>query len=247
MIRTIFATVSLLAMFVGQAGGADIKVVASGALQEALSKAFSEFEKSSTHKLDVTWAGAAIYRPLLSSEKAFDAVIIASADADALIQAKKLRTSKIDLAKTGVGIGVRKGKPRPDISTTERVKAALLDAGSIGYSMGPSGTYVERLVSKLGIENEVRPKLKRARTGQEVGRLIANGEVDIGFQPISELMHAEGVDFVGGMPNEIQSFTVYSFVPHADLRDEKAIQELSEFLVSPTVQSAFRRVGMERP
>jgi molybdate transport system substrate-binding protein len=246
MIRPVFA-ITLLAMFLGQAGAAEIRIVASGAVHDALSKALFDFEKSSSHKIDVTWAGAAVYRLLLSSEKPFDAVIIASADADALIQARKLRSSKVDLAKTGVGIGVRKGKPRPDISTTERVKAMLLEAGSIGYSMGPSGTYVEKLIAKLGIESEVRPRLKQARTGREVGRLIANGEVEIGFQPISELVHAEGVDFVGGLPNEIQSFTVYSFVPHAQLRDEKAIQELAEFLISPAVQTAFQRVGMERP
>ncbi len=247
MKRFVLSTVILLCMLVGPGVTAEIRIVASGAMQDALSKALSDFEKSSSHTIDVTWAGAAVYRPLLSSGKAFDAVIIAAADAEAFIKSGTLKAPKSDLAKTGIGIGVRKGQPKPDISTVERIKAALLKAESIGYSMGPSGAHVEKLVSKLGIESEVRPKLRQTKSGREVGKLIASGGVEIGFQPISELVHAEGVDFVGGLPIELQSFTVYSFVPHSQAKDDKAVRELAEFLGTPAVRAAFGSAGMELP
>jgi molybdate transport system substrate-binding protein len=247
MVRLALSTISLLAALLGQVSAAEIKLVASGALHDALRKALSEFEKSTSHKVDVTWAGAAVYRPLLSSDKPFDAVIITVADADAFIKDGKLRAPKLVLAKTGIGIGIGKGKPKPDISTTERLKATLLQAQSIGYSMGPSGSYVEKLISQLGIENEVRPKLRQTKTGREVGKLIANDGVEIGFQPISELVQAEGVDFAGALPNEIQSFTVYALVTHSGVKDEKAVQVLAEFLKSPAVQSALKSAGMEQP
>jgi molybdate transport system substrate-binding protein len=127
------------------------------------------------------------------------------------------------------------------------VKAALLRARTIGYSMGPSGVYVEKLIAQLGIEAEVRPKLKQSKSGREVGKLIASGEVEIGFQPISELVNAEDVDLVGGLPNDIQSFTVYAFATHTQVTNGKAVQELAEFLRSSAVQAAFEKAGMERP
>lgn len=247
MRRLALSIIMLLVVSLGQASAAEIKLVASGALHDALSKALSNFETSSSHKLDVTWAGAAVYRPLLSSDKSFDAAIIASTDADTFIQSQTLRAPKVNLAKTGVGLGVRKGQPRPDISTIERVKATLLQAQTIGYSMGPSGAYVEKLIDKLGIAHEVRPKLRQTKTGREVGALIDKGEVELGFQPISELVHAEGVDFVGGLPSEIQSFTTYSFLIHSKVRDENAVRELRDFLTSPIVQAAFKSAGMEQP
>ena len=243
----VFVAIALLTVITGPAGADELRIIASGALHDALSKALSDFEKSTSHKIDVTWAGAAVYRPILSSDKPFDAVIIAAPDADTFIQSRKLRAPKVDLAKTGIGIGVRAGQPKPDISTVARVKETLLQARSIGYSMGPSGAYVEKLITNLGIADEVRPKLRQATSGREVGKLIASGGAEIGFQPISELVHAEGVDFVGGLPNDIQSFTVYSFAAHTQVRDEKAVQELSNFLKSPQVRAAFQSAGMELP
>jgi molybdate transport system substrate-binding protein len=247
MARLAFLAMTLLTVLIGQAGATDIKIIASGATHDALSKVLSDFEKSTSRKIDVTWAGAAVYRPILSSDKPFDAVIIAASDADAFIKSEKLRAPKLDLAKTGIGVGVRKGQSKPNISTAEQVKATLLQARSIGYSMGPSGAYVEKLVANLGIADEVRPKLRQTKSGREVGKLIASGDVEIGFQPISELVHAEGVDFVGGLPSELQSYTVYSFVIHAQVRDEKVVQELSDFLKSAEVRKAFQSAGMEQP
>ncbi len=247
MKRFVLAATVLLALSTAQAGATEIRLLASGALHDALSKALSDFEKSKSLKIDVTWAGAAVYRPILSSDKPFDAVIVTAADADAFIKSQKLRAPKVDLAKTGIGIGVRKGQPKPDISTVERVKDTLLQARSIGYSMGPSGAYVQKLIATLGIADAVRPKLRQTTSGREVGKLIATGDVEIGFQPISELVHAEGVDFVGGLPSEIQSFTVYSFAVHAKVSDEKAVQDLSDFLRTSQVRGALQSAGMEQP
>lgn len=123
----------------------------------------------------------------------------------------------------------------------------LLQAKSVGYSMGPSGAYVEKLIAKFGIEDQVRPKLKQTKSGREVGKLVASGDAEVGFQPISELVNAEGVDFVGGLPNDIQSFTVYAFATHSAVAEERAVQELLDFLKTSAVTAAFGRAGMEKP
>lgn len=111
MKRLLISTIIVSMAFIGTVSAAEIRLVASGAMHDALRNVLSDFEKSSSHKVDVTWAGAAVYRPLLSSDKTFDAVIVASADADTFIRNGKLKAPETVLAKTGVGIGVRKGQP----------------------------------------------------------------------------------------------------------------------------------------
>ena len=112
--------------------------------------------------------------------------------------------SRVDVAKSGVGVGVKAGAPKPDISTVEALKKTLLAAKSIGYSTGPSGNYVVGLFQRMGIADEVKPKLKQTPTGVFVGSIIASGEAEIGFQQVSELSHFAGVDYVGPLPADVQ-------------------------------------------
>ena len=149
------------------------------------------------------------------------------------------------MAKSGVGVGVPKGAPKPDVSTTEALKKTLLTAKSIGYSTGPSGVYMISLFDRLGLSEQVRDKLKQTPTGVFVGTIIANREVEIGFQQVSEVGNFPGVDYVGPLPAEVQQTTVFSSGIVADAKEAEAARALVKFLTTPEAGAAFRKRGME--
>jgi molybdate transport system substrate-binding protein len=142
-------------------------------------------------------------------------------------------------------VAVRKGAPKPDISTVDALKKTLLAAKSIGYSTGPSGVYVLAMFQKLGIATEVTPKLKQTPTGVFVGSIVASGEVELGFQQVSELMHFPGLDYVGPLPAEVQLVTVFSSGIQTGAKEVDATKALVKFLTAPAAASAYTKRGLE--
>jgi molybdate transport system substrate-binding protein len=153
--------------------------------------------------------------------------------------------SRVDLAKSGVGVAVKAGAPKPDISTVDALKKTLLAAKSIGYSTGPSGVYIVSLFQRLGIAEEVKGKMKQTPTGVFVGSFIAKGEVEIGFQQVSELSHFEGVDYVGPLPAEVQLFTTFASGIIAGTKEADAAKALVKFITAPAAAAAYKKRGME--
>ena len=153
--------------------------------------------------------------------------------------------SRVDVAKSGVGVGVKAGAPKPDISTVEALKKTLLAAKSIGYSTGPSGNYVVGLFQRMGIADEVKPKLKQTPTCVFVGSIIASGEAEIGFQQVSELSHFAGVDYVGPLPADVQYITVFASGIATGAKEADAAKALVKFITAPTAAPAFKKRGME--
>ena len=135
--------------------------------------------------------------------------------------------------------------PKPDVSTTEALKKTLLAAKSIGYSTGPSGVYMIGLFQRLGIADEVKPKLKQTPTGVFVGSIIASGEAEIGFQQVSELSHFAGVDYIGPLPADVQQFTTFASGIMAGAKEADAAKALVKFITSPNAAAAFKKRGME--
>src|SRR5439155_6314596 len=132
-----------------------------------------------------------------------DLVIMSASAIEEQIKLGKVAAgSRVNLASSGTGLAVKRGAPKPDIASIDALKKTLLTAKSIGYSTGPSGVYVVGMFQKLGIGDEVKPKLKQTPSGVFVGTLIANGDAEIGFQQISELVHFPGIDYVGPLPAE---------------------------------------------
>jgi molybdate transport system substrate-binding protein len=176
----------------------------------------------------------------------FDFVVLASSALDALISSGHLLShGRIDFARSGVAVGVKAGAPRPDIASEAAVREAVLKAHRVGYSTGPSGVYLIRLFERWGVTNSLANRLVQAPPGVPVGTLIARGEVALGFQQLSELMHLPDVDVVGMLPPEIQVLTVFSAaVCRAGSRPEVTAALLS-FLASPETDDAKRRHGME--
>jgi molybdate transport system substrate-binding protein len=153
--------------------------------------------------------------------------------------------SRVDLAKSGVGVGVKSGASKPDIRTTEALKKTILAARSIGYSTGPSGIYIIGLFQRMGVADEIKGKLKQTPTGVFVGSIIANGEAEIGFQQVSELSHFAGVDYVGPLPADVQQFTMFSSGIIVGAKDADGAKTLVKFVTAPSAAAAFKKRGME--
>jgi len=176
----------------------------------------------------------------------FDIVVLASDAIDKLLEAGKvLAGSKVDLVRSGVAVAVKAGAPRPDISSEEALRRALLSAPSIGYSTGPSGTALVKLFERWGIAGEIKSRIVQAPAGVPVGSLVARGEVALGFQQLSELMYLEGIDLCGPMPEAVQIITTFSGGVCASSHLPEAARRLLDFMASPAAAAAKRRQGMD--
>src|SRR5262249_41434749 len=227
-------------------GAAEIKVLSTQATEEAYRELVPQFEKASEHKVTTNFTGTLGAMKRLADGEAYDLLIMSSQSIDELTKSGKVVAgSRVDLAKSGVGVAVRKGAPKPDISTVDALKKTLLAAKSIGYSTGPSGVYVGAMFQKLGSAAEVTPKLKQTPTGVFVGSIIANGEAELGFQQVSELMHFPGLDYIGPLPAAVQLMTVFSSGIQTGAKEADAAKALVKFITAPAAASAYTKRGLE--
>ena len=228
------------------AQAAEVRVLASNAIKAAYLELVPEFEKSSGHKVASTWSGTLDIKKRLAAGETYDLLIMAAPELDEFIkQGKLVAGSRIDLVKSGVGVAVKAGAPRPDISSAESIKAALLSAKSIGYSQGPSGTYLVGLFQKMGIADAIKDKVKVSVVGQPVGNMVASGEAEIGFQQVSELLPVKGIDFLGPLPASIQQITTFSAGQFADAKEPAAAKALAAFLAAPAATPVKKKHGLD--
>lgn len=177
--------------------------------------------------------------------EAFDAVFLASDAIDRLIASGHVSGARVDLVRSPVAIAVRRGAPRPDVGTEEKLRAAVRTASRISYSTGPSGVHLQKLFERWGIADEIAPRIVQAPPGVPVGSLVAQGDVDLGFQQLSELMNLPGVDVIGGLPGDTQFITTFSAGVCAKSTQEAAVQAMFAFMNSPQAAESKRRHGME--
>ena len=140
---------------------------------------------------------------------------------------------------------MRSGLPKPDISSGEAIKKAVLSAKSVAYSSGASGFYLAELFQKMGIADQIKDKVKQPASGAQIGELMASGEADLGFQQISELLHVKGIDYLGPLPADIQNITVFSVGLHTAAHESDAAKALVKFLTRPEAGQIIKRTGME--
>ena len=176
----------------------------------------------------------------------FDVVVLASEAIDQLIAAGRVvADSKTDLVRSGVAIAVRQGAPRPDIGTEGTLRGAVLAARTLGYSTGPSGAALQKLFDRWGIAETLRGRIVQAPPGVPVGTLVARGEVELGFQQRSELIHLEGIEVLGSMPPGLEIVTTFSGGLCAVSTQPEAVRALLDFMRSPEAAEAKCRQGME--
>jgi molybdate transport system substrate-binding protein len=229
----------------GAVQAAELKVLASGAVKEAYTELIPQFEKSSGHKVAITWAGTVDIKKKIGAGETYDVVVVAAPEIDGFIKDGKVAAgSKVDLVKSGVGVAVKAGAPKPDVSSGDALKKALVAAKSVGYSQGPSGVYMQSLFEKMGIADQVKAKAKITTPGVPVATLIRGGEAEIGFQQVSELIHEQGIDFLGALPNDIQQITTFSGGIHSASKEQAAAKALQAFLTAPARVDTLKKHGL---
>lgn len=229
----------------GAVQAAELKLLASGAVKEAYAELIPQFEKSSGHKVAITWAGTVDIKKKVAAGEAYDVVLIASPEMDAFIKDGKIAAgTKVDVVKSGVGVAIKPGTPKPDLTSGEGLKKALITAKSVGYSTGPSGVYVASLFEKWGIADQIKAKAKITTPGVPVAALIRNGEAEIGFQQVSELIHEPGIDFLGPVPNDVQRITTFSSGIPPGAKEKDAAKALQTFLTAPARADTLKKHGL---
>jgi molybdate transport system substrate-binding protein len=246
------ARIALLVLLTAVAVHADgITVMSSGALSAALRELMPAFERASGSTLTVvsggSVAGAAESIPdrLQRGERA-DVVIMAAAGIDDLAKAGHLVAgSRVDLARSSIGVAVRAGAPKPDIGSVDALRRALLAAKSVAYSASVSGVYIStELFQRLGIAAQMASKSRKV-DGEPVGAVVARGEAELGFQQISELRPVPGVEIVGPLPADVQRVTVFSAAAGARSANPAGGRALITFLSSPAAAAAIAKSGMD--
>jgi molybdate transport system substrate-binding protein len=242
----LLAVATVMGDYAGSARADEVKVLAANAVKEPILALAATFEKATGHKVTVSWSGTeGIAKRIMDGEVA-DVVVVGSASIDRLIQAGKLVPGgQARFAKVGVGVAVRAGLPKPDISSADSVRKAVLDAQSVAYSSGPSGQYIAEMFTRLGIAEQVKDKLKLPPSNVLVGEVLARGEADLGFQQISDLLNVRGIDYLGPLPSEIQNITVYSAGLHSAAPAPDAAKALMKSLTAPEAGTTIKKSGME--
>ena len=233
-----------------EAGG-EVRVVSSGGLNEVLATLRPEFERATglkVHAESGSSMGAsptAIPQRLERGER-FDVMLLAAEAFDAYAaRGQAMAGSRVDIARSLIGMAVRQGAPVPDISTVERFRQVLLDAKSIGYSASASGVYIEaEMFRRLGIHDQVMPKARKILT-LRVASVVASGEVEIGFQQVSEILPIPGVTFAGPIPEEVQRATIFSGGLGANPANLDGGRALLRFLASEQAAPVLVRNGLE--
>jgi molybdate transport system substrate-binding protein len=233
----------------GGARAAELKVLTAGAFKQVLLALLPDFERQTGHKVIVQNDTVGALRKRIEAGEGSDLVILTPAAVDELANSGNIVPgSRADLARVGVGVMVRAGAPAPDISSVEAFKRALLAAKSVAYidpaSGGSSGIYVARLLDKLGIAEEIKPKAK-LKQGGYVADLIVSGAADLGIHQISEIVPVKGVTLVGPLPPEIQNYTVYAAGLGAHAKEPEAARALMKELTGPAAAGVLKSRGME--
>ncbi|MBX9775714.1 MAG: molybdate ABC transporter substrate-binding protein [Xanthobacteraceae bacterium] len=232
------------------AEAAEIKVICAVGMQPVMQDIGPMFERATGHKLAIMFAtgGATVQR--VRDAEATDVVIAIREGIDSLVKAEKVLASTATvLASTGISVAIRKGAPRPDISSLEALKRTLLTAKSITY-LNPadgaaSGIHFAKVLDRLGIANELKSKTVFAARASEVGVIVAKGEAEIGVLQFQLLFSVPGIDIVGPLPGDLQSTTVFSIAISGTAKDAQAAKALIDFLRTPEAVAVIKAKGME--
>lgn len=215
------------------------------ATRQLLSELGAEFGRRGAATVDFESVGGVDAARRIQAGEAFDLVVLASDAIDRLIVAGRVVAgSRVDLVRSGIAMAVRAGAPLPDIGSEDAVRRAVLAARSLSYSTGPSGVHLAGLFERWGIAGQIEERIVQAPPGVPVGTLVARGEVELGFQQLSELMHLEGISVVGPLPPAIQFVTTFSAGLCVGAAQPAAVRALIDFMHSADAEPAKRRQGM---
>jgi molybdate transport system substrate-binding protein len=249
--RAVALGITGIFLFSGLATAAEVRVVSSGGFAAAYRALAPEFERATGNTLVTGWGPSmgdtpeAVPARLRRGEPIDVLIMVGYALDDLVKQGKVVADSRVDLARSGIGVVVRAGAPKPDISSVDALRRTLLAAKSIAYSDSASGVYIStEMFKRLGIAGQVASKA-RMIPAEPVGAVVARGEAEIGFQQISELKPITGIDLVGPLPPEVQQYTVFSAGIVVGAKEPAGGKALIRFLASPAAAPAIVESGME--
>ena len=220
--------------------------ISSMATRQVLAELAAAYRQQSGVMVEFESVGGVDAARRVQAGETFDVVVLAADAIDKLVAAGRvIADSKTDLVRSAVAIAVRAGAPRPDIGSEDALRRAVLSARTIGYSTGPSGTALLKLFERWGIADTVRERIVQAPPGVPVGRLVAGGEVELGFQQFSEMASQPGIAVLGTMPPGCEIVTTFSGGLCAASTQAEAVRALLAFMQSPAAADAKRRHGME--
>jgi len=246
--KNIFAA-GLIALAIGVAGNAsaaDLKLLISNGMKDAVHDLAPQFERATGHKLSIRYGTSAFLQRDMEAGESFDVTVVPAPSIDAVAKAGKLDTStRSDIAHSRIGIAVRKGAPKPDISTVKAFKRTMLNAKAIAYAtVGTGGVHFSAVCERLGIANGVKAKGKTL-PGGVLAEFVVKGEADFAIQQISELLPVEGVELVGPFPAELQLVTTYVASTGAMSRESEASKTFIQFLKTSAAVAVLKAKGLD--
>ncbi len=243
-LRPWFAAALLSVAVAAQAN--DLKVVAPNAVKESVLEIAARFEKDTGQHVSFTWGGSEAIATRIAAGEVFDVVVHTGPGVDRMAaEGKLVNGSRTDFSRSAVAVAVRTGLPRPDVSSIAALKAALLDAQSIAISSGASGRHLEQLFQKMGVAEQIKHKSKQPPSGAQIADMLARGDVDLGFQQVTELLHAKGIQYLGPLPAEAQNYTVWAAGVHSGAPQADAARAFSRALAAPESGAAIRKSGLD--
>jgi len=239
---------TLTFLFANAAFASEIKILCSNGLKAVVDELVPQFEQKTGNKILLTFLPSTQIQKRIEAGEPFDIAVMTASLIDQEIKARKLSTElRATIARSGLGLSIRAGSAKPDISTVNGFKKALLAAKSITYAtQGASAAPFEALVAKLGIASQVKPKYVLRETASQVGAVVADGTVEIGVAPVSEILPVKGVELVGPFPAELQSYVVMTAGLSPNAKDKAAAKALVDFLMAPAHLPVIKAKGMER-
>lgn len=243
--------IGVLLLFAPWTQAQGVHVMTSGAFTAAFLEAAPQFEKAAGTNVSTAFGASMGGAPdsipsRLNRGEPADVVILARDALDDLVaKGKVVPGSQVDLVRSAIGMAVRAGAPKPDISSVEALKRTLLAAKSIAYSASASGVYLStELFPQLGIADAIKEKSRRIES-ERVGTVVARGDAEIGFQQVSELLPIPGLDYVGPLPEAVQRVTIFSAGIATNAKNVDAAKALIRYLSSDAVASTIRKTGLE--
>src|SRR3954468_17171551 len=244
------ALVVALAAAAGPAEAAEINAFVSTAIKAATDELLPPFERANGHTIRASYAPSGALIPRFERGEPVDVFLTDAPALDQLIKQGKIVGGRIDLCRTGIGIAVRKGVPKPDVSTPEALKRALLAAKAVGHASPAGGSitggHIMRMFEKLGIADQITPKTKLSMGGpnSRVSVLVSSGEAEIGLQQASELLDNSDVEMIGMLPPELQQITIYSAAITASAKQPEAAKAMARALTTPKAAAIFKAKGL---
>jgi molybdate transport system substrate-binding protein len=249
--RPVNVAVLAILLILGQSAAAyaaDIRVLCSLGIKSVVDELIPQFERASGHKVVIEYGLAAQFKQQIESGKDFDLTVLTPAMIDDLIkQSKVVADSRTVIARTGLGLMIRAGGRKPDVSSTDAFKRALLGAKSIAFAReGASGVAFVATVERLGMTETLKAKFKPTGGGEEVNALVVSGEADFGVLPLSEILGVKGAELGGMFPADVQTFITMAGAVNPKAKQGAAARDFLKFLTSPAVLPTIKAKGMER-